>query len=463
MKELEARCVTLEQGVLCRETRAELQQVRQQLEELHARETLKWQQRSKNHWLRDGDDNIRFFHAQALARRRQNSISGLRDDIGNWRDKEEDIQHLLSQYFRLEMNQALAQPFTADEVEKATFAFELNHHLKLSNRAKDSNVAIKLDMSKADCGGGGGPSSTTVSHLLFADDTLVFCEAKVGQLEEIRRILDGYARASGQLVMRSTWGYCGWWAVARGDVSWALRAGMERVHGWNGKLLSQAGKEVLIKAVIQSLPTYVMSYFSIAGGWRLLCRPEALLSRVLKARYFTQGSFWSAPVGSRPSLTWRSILSARNLLQEGCRWEEENGGTWVWQLGKGGRFIVRTAYRQAMHIKERNVASSSGGGGYECAVVTIMVNAHPPRVRLFMWRVCKGAVPMLVNLAKRREGIETVCAVWGGRRDHQAYIVRMFVCKASVGIVQYPLANGIAMESGSSRMVFTFISVGSNG
>ncbi|KAL0320392.1 UNVERIFIED_CONTAM: hypothetical protein Sradi_5300700 [Sesamum radiatum] len=36
-----------------------------------------------------------------------------------------------------------------------------------------------------------------------------------------------------------------------------------RVNGWNSKLLLQAGKGVLIKSVLQSLPTYAMTCFQL--------------------------------------------------------------------------------------------------------------------------------------------------------------------------------------------------------
>ena len=38
---------------------------------------------------------------------------------------------------------------------------------------------------------------------------------------------------------------------------------MEKLQGWKGKMLSKASKEILIKVVAQSIPTYTMSVFQL--------------------------------------------------------------------------------------------------------------------------------------------------------------------------------------------------------
>ena len=50
-----------------------------------------------------------------------------------------------------------------------------------------------------------------------------------------------------------------------------------RMQGWKEKLLSQAGKEIMIKAVVQSIPTYSISVFRLPIG--LLKDIEAMIRK----------------------------------------------------------------------------------------------------------------------------------------------------------------------------------------
>ncbi|KAL0404524.1 UNVERIFIED_CONTAM: hypothetical protein Sradi_2093200 [Sesamum radiatum] len=102
------------------------------------------------------------------------------------------------------------QKWSRLKTDNALVAFELNHHLKSSTRIKDRCEVIKLDMSKAYDreaerrsrirGVAVAKQAPRVSHLLFADDTLVFCKANEAQIRKVRPILNVYERASSQAI-----------------------------------------------------------------------------------------------------------------------------------------------------------------------------------------------------------------------------------------------------------------------
>ncbi|KAL0430810.1 UNVERIFIED_CONTAM: hypothetical protein Sradi_0707000 [Sesamum radiatum] len=50
-----------------------------------------------------------------------------------------------------------------------------------------------------------------------------------------------------------------------------------------------------------------------------------ILNEVLDQKYFLGSTFFEARLGSSPSLTWRSIWDARDLLAAGIRWKVGNG------------------------------------------------------------------------------------------------------------------------------------------
>lgn len=82
--------------------------------------------------------------------------------------------------------------------------------------------------------------------------------------------------------------------------------------------------------------------------WRIFTQPGCFLSRVLKARYFPFSDILSAKVGSYPSLTWRSICNARDVIADGLLWRIGSGAMvniWndPWIPGSGnGRVLVNS-------------------------------------------------------------------------------------------------------------------------
>ena len=57
----------------------------------------------------------------------------------------------------------------------------------------------------------------------------------------------------------------------------------------------------------------------------LQSNPNSLAYCVLEAKYFPNWDFVDAPLGKRPSYTWRSIMAAQHIVRLGVRWRVGNG------------------------------------------------------------------------------------------------------------------------------------------
>ncbi|XP_009139680.2 uncharacterized protein LOC103863679 [Brassica rapa] len=66
-------------------------------------------------------------------------------------------------------------------------------------------------------------------------------------------------------------------------------------------------------------------------AWRIWAKPHSLLARVMKSRYFPNGTFLECGIGTRSSYAWRSIMHGRELLVQGLMKKIGDGqSTHVW-------------------------------------------------------------------------------------------------------------------------------------
>ncbi|XP_057789599.1 uncharacterized mitochondrial protein AtMg00310-like [Salvia miltiorrhiza] len=254
-----------------------------------------------------------------------------------------------------------------------------------------------------------------VSHLLFADDCIIFGRSNVNEIDLVNNIICDYEGVSGQLVnlekssisfssgvvearqielscsLGVTWSrarssYLGIPSTVGRSKSEIFQMLIDRTRkkakDWKRRLLSRAGKMVLIQSVLQSIPTYIMSCFALPeqiylqlnsvaarffwgqkneerrihwrswkklctckgdGGlgfrdislfnqamlakqaWRLTLNENSLLAHSLKARYHPRNDLLMTSNAHYPSFAWKSILVGRDLLVKGIAWKIGNG------------------------------------------------------------------------------------------------------------------------------------------
>jgi hypothetical protein len=78
----------------------EIKEETDHMHELLYREELLWLQRSRVTWLKEGDQNTRYFHQRAVWRARKNRIKRLKDDEGTWKDVPTEMERMATSYFK---------------------------------------------------------------------------------------------------------------------------------------------------------------------------------------------------------------------------------------------------------------------------------------------------------------------------------------------------------------------------
>ncbi|XP_019166941.1 PREDICTED: uncharacterized protein LOC109162711 [Ipomoea nil] len=393
-----------------------------------------WKQRAKIFWLKDGDQNTTFFHNAVRRRRQRNRITKLKRSDGTWADRGNGLNELITEYFHVLFNESshflkpVLDCFERKISESKTLcllisdnillAYETNHFLNRKTSGNMGSVGMKIDMSKAYDRVNWDLVEGIIEKLGFCNDFVAMVSgcirsvrANSYEVNVLKAILEEFSDASGQQVnlgksdltfSRNVDGpsrevvteiigfgegnqrgkYLGVPSLVgrrKNEVLGFINDKiLSKIRSWNNRFLSRAGREILIKNVLQAVPTYAMSTFllpkdlcrnvenslnrfwwkgslengkginwkcwkdlckpkacggmgfrrmrefnlALLGkqGWRFMHYPDSLVTKVFKAKYFRHCSFLEARLGTNPSFVWCSIMEAQGALKDNCKW-----------------------------------------------------------------------------------------------------------------------------------------------
>ncbi|CAA7019014.1 unnamed protein product [Microthlaspi erraticum] len=232
--------------------------------------------------------------------------------------------------------------------------------------------------------------SPRINHLLFADDTMFFCQTKHQCCTTLASILQKYEEASGQQInnQKSSISFS---SKTPQDIKDRVKQALgieneggqgkylglpesfgrkkkdlfplivdcirERAVNYSSQRLSAAGKLTLIKSVLSAIPTYSMSCFKIPvslckriqfaltrfwwdqtpgvqkmswTSWTKMKKSKSSGARVLQGKYCKDYSFLDVPTSTSSSHGWRGVLIGRDLLVEQLEKAIGNGQTTLW-------------------------------------------------------------------------------------------------------------------------------------
>uniref|UniRef100_A0A2N9FMM0 Reverse transcriptase domain-containing protein n=1 Tax=Fagus sylvatica TaxID=28930 RepID=A0A2N9FMM0_FAGSY len=199
-----------------------------------------------------------------------------------------------------------------------------------------------------------------VSHLLFADDTLIFCGADSEQILNLRFVFTWFEAVS---VCHCNLGLpLG--ATFKETAIWnpVLERVEKRLASWKRLYLSKGGKITLIKSTLTSIPTYFLSLFPI---------PARVANRLEKL----QRDFLWCGMEEKPKfhlVNWSQIcaplqvggLAVRNLSS----FNKALLGKWLWRYGLEREALWRLVVDAKYGSLWGGWCSKSGKGPYGVSV-----------------------------------------------------------------------------------------------
>ena len=205
------------------------------------------------------------------------------------------------------------------------------------------------------------------------------------------------------------------------------------------------------------------------------------MARLLRAKYYSDGDLFNASLGSRPSYTWRGLMSARRIILCGSRWLVGDGHTvnvyddhwlphpisfgpitpktdawanlkesdhtsacwreslvwqvfldcdlcssWlpdklIWHFHPQDFFSVRSAYHMLITDSQAGTGASSSNDN---SLWRAVWNCHiPSQIKLFGWRATIGIFPLTMAISKRIPNFFMSCSIFAHIEESDTHAI----------------------------------------
>ncbi|KAH1113589.1 hypothetical protein J1N35_006967 [Gossypium stocksii] len=217
-----------------------------------------------------------------------------------------------------------------------------------------------------------GRGKFSITHLLFADDCIIFCDASVEGAHTVRNILLEYGLVSRQQI------------------------NLDKSLIYFSACIESEDRDLIINIL----------------GVRIATNPEKLLVHAMDIRWSTVDQLLNVDSGTwNKEVIYRIVdeIQAQRILNiplVGC----SAPVMLVWRHDASGEYSVKSGYRTLLtKISQHTASNMLTNDNYKKLYTSIWDLQIPVKKKIDLWRLLKYYVPHFSNLAKRRLHVDNVC------------------------------------------------------